>query len=717
MTQSLTFFPLGGGMDLVTAPIAAKAGKVIAALNYEPTAAGYQRLRGYQRTDAANPTNRVPLDQIAIVKVSFTAGDADLSGVTAGSFIQADGAPSSIGQYAAVAAAPVITSGSAGAGTAAGYILIALGNESSDWNATSSLYNEAGNRFATQSGALDTSPDLTGYDETTLLDVAREKLRDYVFLVPGSGPVRYIGKVPGAFGSIYAIRDNAGGTAGALHYAVGRNQADGWSEASLGYTVAFDQGGIDGVELIEGQPYDDASGVGGNLKVVQRFVVQSGDWSDGDAAGYLWVSSATGWASGDYIYHETTTDTLRRCRLAGNPVAITLPPGGEYHSVRHNFYGDTSTLRDYLVNGVGPALEVPTSPTFFMPIYTGTVPDTPIRVAEHKNSLFLAFAGGSTQFSVIGEPTSYDAVLGAGEIGLGAEIVDFASTQSSLAILCDSKVSALYGNDSTDYTLETISDEAGALAHTAQRLGTVIYMDNRGIRSLATTAAYGNFNIGTLSEAIEPLLRDFRRDGVEPVASLIVRSAGQYWVFLSNNTGIVAYMGRKVPEFLPVKLGFTVSCTCSVEVDGEERIYLGGTDGYVYEMNRGTSFDGDAIEHYVRLPFNHLGNPQQLKRVHEIVVELQANGTTTLSASLDFDYGSVQGLDAQQFVLTTGGGAIDDLGSNELYYASQIETTARVYVDGAAKNFSLKISGETRLEEPHTLTGATYYTSPRGLSR
>lgn len=719
MTQQVVFFPVGGGLDLVTPALATKPGRPIAALNYEPTAAGYQRLRGFQRTDSANPSNRVPLDQLAIARVNFTAGDSDLNAITAGTIIQPDFPPGTAWEYGFAVAAPVISSGTTGAGTAAGYILFAPGTSTNEWDAANTIYNSLGNAACTQSGAIDLAPSLTGYDEDALLAIARTAQRAVINAVPGSGPVRHIFKIPGLYGTIFAIRDNAGATAGALQGAAGYQASDGWSEVPLGYTVAFDQGGIDGVELIEGDPFDDLSGAGGNLKVVYRFTVQSGSWSGGDAAGYMWISSSTGWASGDYIYHETVTNTLRRCRLAGNPVALSLPAGGEYHSIQHNFYASADTRREYLVNGVGPAFEFPANggALYFMPIDTGVDTDTPTRVAEHKNSLFLAYEGGHVMASVVGEPLSYDAVLGAAEIALGTDVVDFVETQGSLAILCDTKIAALYGNDASDYTLETLTDEAGALAHTAQRVGGVVYMDNRGVRSLSSTAAYGNFNIGTLSELIEPLLRDYRRDGVEPTASMVVRSAGQYWVFFSNDTALVAYMGRKQPEFMPVNLGITVTCTCSVEVDGEEVIYLGSDDGYVYEFNRGTSFDGVAIEHYIRLPFNHFGAPQNLKRVHAVEVQLQAEGTTTLAAALDMDYGSVSGIGAQEFTVTTGGGALDGLGENELYYASQIETTAKVYADGVAKNFSLKISGETDDEEPHTLTGVTYHVSMRGMQR
>jgi hypothetical protein len=223
--------------------------------------------------------------------------------------------------------------------------------------------------------------------------------------------------------------------------------------------------------------------------------------------------------------------------------------------------------------------------------------------------------------------------------------------------------------------------------------------------------------MGTLSRLVAPLLEDKRRDGIEPVASLVCRTADQYWLFFADGTGIIANLSGKNPAILPFNLGKTVTCCCSVEDEGEERLFIGCDDGFVYELNKGTSFDGAPIEHYLRLPFNHFGSPRQRKRIHRVLVDLEASGPTTLSVSADLDYGASAGIEAQQLVVATGGGAIDSLGSNELYFASQIETTAEAWLDGVARSISLKIGELTSGEQPHVLTGVTWHLSPRGLER
>jgi hypothetical protein len=385
--------------------------------------------------------------------------------------------------------------------------------------------------------------------------------------------------------------------------------------------------------------------------------------------------------------------------------------------MNHNFFGASNLARVYGVNGVGQAFEYDGVSGTLAPISTGMSPDTPSHIAAHKDSLFLSFPGGSVQFSAVGNPLSFDAVIGAGEIGIGSDVTGFIEAEGALAIFGEKSINLLYGNDAEDYQLEVLSEESGALPGTMQRIGQIVYMDNRGLRSLSASQAFGNFSMGTLSRLVAPLLEDKRRDGIEPVASLVCRTADQYWLFFADGTGLIANFSGKEPAILPFDLGRIVTCCCSVEDAGQERLFIGCSDGFVYELNKGTSFDGAPIEHYLRLPFNHFGQPRLSKRIHKVGIDLEASGTTTLTVSADINYGAEAGIAAQTLIVTTGGGAIDDLGSNELYFASQIETRAEAWLDGVASNVSLKIGGATVNEEPHTLTGVTFHISPRGLQR
>jgi hypothetical protein len=152
---------------------------------------------------------------------------------------------------------------------------------------------------------------------------------------------------------------------------------------------------------------------------------------------------------------------------------------------------------------------------------------------------------GALELSVVGQPTVFDSTLGSVDIGVGDKLYDLVPTRGALIVLCDTSVQVLYGNDSTDYQLSLLSDEAGALPYTAQVIGTPVYMDNRGVRSLNATQSFGNFNIGTLSQSIRPLIEHKIDAGVLPVASIRARSKDRYRIFFSDNSGMSSSWARK----------------------------------------------------------------------------------------------------------------------------------------------------------------------------
>ena len=69
-----------------------------------------------------------------------------------------------------------------------------------------------------------------------------------------------------------------------------------------------------------------------------------------------------------------------------------------------------------------------------------------------------------------------------------------------------------------------------------------------------------------------------------------------------------------------------------------DRLFIGCQDGYVYEMNRGTSFDGAPIESYIRLPFNFAKSPSQHTRWMKATFELSTPDAITVGMAFDIDY-------------------------------------------------------------------------------
>lgn len=690
MTQQTPFFPLGGGLDLITPAIAMPPGKVIAGRNYEPLATGYSRIMGYERYDGRTLASAAPY-----LFVQFDAGvSAFVVGETITGFTS--------GATGKVLALATVQSGSFGGSNAVGYVVF---GQVTGTFIDNELLKNGGTTRATANGApvANSAPD----DVTAALwqSLASDAQRLLIGAVPGSGPVRGVWRMNGV---TYAFRDNVGATAGVMF----KSTTSGWTAITFGRALNYTSGGT--YVIAEGDTITGATS--GATAVVRRVILGSGGWGAGTAAGYLVLSGQTGNFAAENL---NVGANLNVATIAADSTAITLPPGGRYEFTSHNFFGSSGTLRMYGANGVGTAFEF--DGTYFVPIVTGMPVDAPTHIATHKNHLFLAFPGGSLQNSSLGDPLVFDAITGAAEIGLGDEITGFIEDNANILTIISAKsIANLYGNDAADFQLEILSSESGGLPWTAEKMGTGIYMDNRGVRSLTASQSYGNFSIGTYTEIIQPLLNAYIKAAILPVASCRVRSKTQYRLFFSNGDGITIYLGKKQPEILPFRLPKTPTCICSVEdSDRQERIFFGASDGYVYQLESGTSFDGDDIDFFLRLAFNHFGAPQMRKRWHKAVIECDASPKASVSVTADFDYGDPleAGIDVIDFTVSGGGGSWDISLWDTFYWDSTAKGQMEAPLDGVSKTISLLLAGATADEPPHLLHGVSMFYSPRGLVR
>lgn len=698
MPQVPSTFAFAGGLDLVSAALAVPPSRLIAGMNYEPLAEGYGRIDGYERYDGRGAPSAasfwlLPFDGGVI---AINSG-MDVVGLTS----------SATGR---VVVEPVDFTGSWSSGSAAGTLVLAdvagtfLDNEQIQVGGVT-------HAIAAGPSTEDSAPTETA--RSTYLKASQAYRRGLIQKVPGSGPVR---GVFGLDGTIYAFRDTVGGAAAKLYKATGY----GWAEVPLGWIAPFTTGLL---EPVEGETLTGATSSA--TATVNRLIRQSGDWGT-DAAGYVMLEVTSGTMTAEVLKRGadsvvTLTDID----------AVTIPPGGKYRTIGHNFYGSADRYAIYGVSGAGPAFEF--DGTVYTPISTGMPDDRPTRIFEIGNNLGLIFPGGSVQTSSLGEPLEWDAVTGAAEIGFGTEVTDVVqANDTAVAIFGQQKIGILTGTDSDTFTLQTLTEEAGAEPDTAQRIGQTVYIDRRGMRSLAATQAFGNFKTGTLSLLVEPYFKSKRKSGATTILSYVSRTKSHYRLLWSDGTGMSVYMGGKNPEFLPFAFPIQPYCAGTTEMnDGTEGIFLGAEDGYVYRIDSGTSQDGAGIKGFVMTPFNPLGMHRHEKRIHKLIIEMQSPPLARIGVTAQFDYGNgekpiagkrdftVQGAgDGIDFLVAGGGGDWDIALWNEFYWSSPVESTAEADIDGDGMNASFIIAADSdELEPAHVLQAYTVMHSRRRLVR
>lgn len=682
-------FALTGGLDEVTQPLAIDPGRAIAAMNHEAIDAGYGRIFGFERFDGRTSPHDFPF-----YLIDFTGG---VGAITATQTITGQ----TSGATGVVLVDVALTTGAwDGTGTGTIGFRSLTGNFVAGENIRVGGVTKAVAVAAQTIGIFGSDDDA----EKAWSEAARDYARTLILTVPGSGVIRGVWEMAGV---VYAIRDNAGATAGVLH----KSTAGGWSAVSLGHTVAFTSGGV--YEVVEGNTITGATSAA--TGVVRRVVIQSGDWAGGTAAGYFVLSGIVGTFQAENL---NVGANLNVATIAGAPTATTLPAGGRYFFVSHNFYALSSTRRIYGCNGVGRGFEF--DGTYFIPIQTAETTDTPNRVAVFRNHLFFAFPGGRVQHSAPGDPVSWEAITGALEFGIGSEVADFIPNIDSLAILGEHGIFALTGTDSTDWVLSTITLEAGAKPFTGQRLGPGIYLDNRGVRSISASQAYGNFAMGTFSAAVNKTFARKAVAGAAPIASCIVRTKNHYRVFYDDGSGLSFYMGRKFPEPMYFDLGKIVRCISSNESDeGVERVFFGSDDGYVYQLDKGISFDGEPIEAYAQLAYVNMRAPNVLKRVHKIELELSASGWTELGISAEYDYSQDEqtGTSSASLEAYGSGGLWGIVEWGSFFWGAPVENTLEADIDGMGRNVSTVIYSNSHLIAPYELRGVNLHYSERGMKR
>jgi len=685
--QDTTDYVFQGGVDPSTSPLLLSPSKAMASMNYEVVAEGYRRMEGIERFDGQMPASSARFWILGFTDggVQVNVGDRIVGSETAATGWVAQ-VNLSAGTWSGSAEGTLILTDVEGA-FISGEAMKVLGVT------VAAAYGEAEREAAD--------------DYAMYLDyasVAQDLRRSIIGIVPGSGPVRGVAVFQG---TVYAWRDNAGATAGVMWKAT----PTGWQQVAGSRWTGFDKGNV---EIFEG---DIITGVtSGATATVARIKKYKGNWGQNSAEGFLVLTGGTGtFVSEDVLVNGTYAASVHGESIVG------FAPGGRYMAIEHNFYGASNRTALYFVNGVNTAFEFMEG--MLAPVETFSSSDRPTRVFEIGNGLGLCYPGGSIQISVVGEPLLFDAVQGAVEIGFGDEITNvIQANDTAVVIFGASKIGTLTGSDVDTFQYSNLTEEAGAAPWTAQRIGRTVYIDLGGLRDLTATQAYGNFRAGSLLPELQAFFLARQRSGATPVLSYISRTKTQYRVIWDDGVGLNVYMGRKNPEpmlFDISPLRFTCAAEGQNTVSGEI-IVCGGDDGYVYQVDSGSSLDGAGIEGFVQPPFNHLGRPNSEKRLHKVTIELDAMAGASIGLSVVFDYGDEGQPNAfldDQVVFSGGklwGGAVWD----EFFWSGPIRGRGEFPADGVGRNIAVLFACNCKpAEAAHTLQAYTLHWSLKRFVR
>lgn len=591
----------GGGIDQVTPPVQVEPGRLLRVKNFEcDLNNGYKLMAGYERVDGRPSPTDTPFFAINLDSSIFgQAAGVAISGVTSGATaLLVQESANSKGMYMTNVVGTFLNGEDINVG-------IAL------TQATSVAFQGI---------------TLTDDDDFNLVRFAKEQLlKSFIAVVPGEGPIL------GTWRHLehhIAFRNKVGGATAGLYKAT----TSGWVEITLEHIIFFDTGLND---FIVGELIDDGIGNTATVEAVSYTTVSN-------TAGYIVVSGFTaGFAIAAVMIRDS--DSQSRATVTIAAAQMTLLPGGRYEFRSHNFFGGVTTYNVYACDGVNPGFQYNPVTELYVPLYTDQANrsiDTPTFVAIYRNHLFFEFARGIMRNSEPGEPALWDAAAGSLEIGIGAEPTGFDETPTSLIVATRRTTYQLLGTVAENFELAVASQNTGAIKHTVQHIGTTYMLDDRGIIELLRVQAFGNFENATVSRLIQPTLNALRAN---IIASTISLNKNIYRLIASDGQGIsMTQQADGTVAFSVFELSRNVTCAANAEDElGTERIYFGADDGFVYEWDKGRSFDGDIRESWAQPAYHFLKSITTRKRFFRMFLDVILDGRASISAHAEFSLGSL----------------------------------------------------------------------------
>lgn len=680
--MELELIALQGGMDQVSIPILMEPGKLLSSSNFEPDInGGYRSMAGYERFDGRpSPSDAIYHLVEVVISGSVSVGDTvegSLSGATGKVLLVVDSDTVVLGRV--------------------------VGDFTDGEDFEISAVVQGSIVTSTEMGAT------SGLEHSEYKYLAAEDIRPDIEKVPGEGPVR------GGFeylGDIYAFRDNVGATECGLFKAT----STGWDQITFGRELQFKTATA---QINEGDTVTGAtSGASGQVK---RVLLRNGTWSIG-GVGTLVFDTITGSFQDNELLQVSASN---KATADGVDTAITLLPGGRVVSDQHNFFAAEDTIRVYFTDGVNELHEF--DGERIVPIRTGATLK-PKYVFGHRDHLVLGI-GSSIQTSSTGEPYSWNAATGAVEIGLGDVVTGLLPqtgdmTGGVLFATTRSKTFILYGNNQSDFRLVEHSADSGAEPYTLQNIGHAYYLDAKGIVSLRTSQAFGGFDLAVISRAIQPVMTTKVNSAK---ASVTAKFKNQYRLFFDDGSGVILHArggsksGIELMYFEYTTSDMFINAAFSyISEDSKERVFGCGSDGYVYELDRGTSHDGEPFHRAFMTVFNTSRSPRDRKRYRRCVLHYRAANTATINigydlsfGNLDPSYGSSVSMTAIQAQIAKGAGAVWDLFNWDNFtwdesYAQELN----IDTPGTGVSLAIIVAGESAKDEPYTLHTAILHYLP-----
>jgi hypothetical protein len=343
-------------------------------------------------------------------------------------------------------------------------------------------------------------------------------------------------------------------------------------------------------------------------------------------------------------------------------------------------------------------------------------------VVFHKNQLFFVNED-KLIFSAPYTDTDFTAANGAGVISVGAIITGIIVFREALIIFTDKSISQLVGNTVSDFNLQPITRNVGCVAtDTIQEIGgDIMFLGPEGLRLLSATDRTGDFNLGVVSKPIQAEATELISSS-SSFASVVIKQKSQYRL-LGYNASVTTASAKGILGTQMVgdntstiawaeTVGIKAYVADSNYINQTELIIFAHSDGYVYKMESGNSFDGMNILASFATPYVPVTDPRVRKTFYKLFLYTDPQGSVNMSVNLKLDFDDFESIQPETISLSNvNSGSVGFYGTSTAKYGttkygSKLKKLFQTQIIGSGFSVSLQFVSDGT-DPPFSLDAAT----------
>jgi hypothetical protein len=327
---------------------------------------------------------------------------------------------------------------------------------------------------------------------------------------------------------------------------------------------------------------------------------------------------------------------------------------------------------------------------------------------------------------------------GSGSIVLDDQVVGLRSFRDDLIIFCRNSIYKLINiNNSSTISVQPITQNIGCLdGKSIQEIGgDLVFLAPDGIRTLAGTVRIGDVELGTVSRAIQPLIKDIADNiGSLNVSSIVIRDKSQYRLYYGSSTsgdsseGIIGTLKTNQQGFTQFQwsetLGIDASAaaTSGFNSSGVEKHYHGDYAGRVFNHDTGDNFlntsgaETNIVAEY-QTPDLDYGDLGTLKTLKYVKVSATPEGNVSTKLKIRYDYDDTAIPQPSDYTLSINkpslfGTAVFGTTAAHVFGAS-VDPMTRQAVEGSGHSNYFRIFSDDQ-NSPYTINGIYIDYEPSG---